>query len=496
MTYSPFKEDQKTAFGELSVAEHTPIVQCQFPYNVNLDVLEIRENNVGTVTQGDSMIIMQSGASANSAAHMLSKIPLRYNPGEGVDIRFTALFATGVSNSIQLTGIGDVGDGLFFGFNGTDFSILRRKQGVPEIQTLSITNGATSGPTGNITINLDGEATLVAVTNGDSAREVAVKIAAADFSDTGLGWSIFLNNSTIIFKSWSAGNKSGTFSLVDTDVTGVAGTFSETVAGASTTNEWIAQTSWDKDRMLQSTDPDNSPSGVTLDPTKLNVYKIEFQYLGAGALDFHIENPVTGRFVLVHRIQYANANIIPSLINPTLPLHMMSKNISNTSNLTIKSASMAGFIEGKESDIGLIKGSSNIKLAVGTSQTNVLSIKNNVVYQNSLNRVKVRIDGINMSSEGAKLVTIKVTKGAVLNGAPAFTDINSNTSVIAIDTAGTTFTGGTEILTVQLGKTDSKEIPLKQFKINLLPGEIITISGAATSGTSDIGASIHWRELF
>ncbi len=491
MTYKPFIEDQKTAFGELTVAQPTPVVQCQFPYNINSDIIESRENNAGTITQADSMLIVQSGASTNSAAHMLSKTPIKYNPGEGIDVRFTALFTTGVSNSVQLAGIGEVGDGFFFGYNGADFSILRREQGVPEIQTVDITNGATSGPTGNITINLDSVSKTVAVINGDTARQIAVKIASTDFSDTGLGWSTFVNNSTVIFKAWSAGNKTGTFSLTDTDSTGVAGTFSETIAGVTTINNWITQTNWNIDIMDGS-----GASGITIDQTKLNVYKIQFQYLGAGAITFSIENPETGGFINVHRIQYANANIAPSLINPTLPLHMMSKNISNATNLTMKSGSMAGFIEGKEPDTGLIKGSDNIKTGVGTNQTNILSIKNNVVYQNKLNRVKVRIDGINVSSEGTKLATIRLIKNPVLNGTPAFSDLNSNTSVIATDSAGTTFTGGVEIFAVELGKTDSKEIPLKDFKIDLLPGEIIMISGAAQSGTSDLGASIHWRELF
>ena len=90
-TYKPFVEDQKTAFGELVVAEHTPVVQIQFPYNINADIIESRENNLGTITQADSMAIMSTGAAANSAAHMLSRIPIRYNPGEGVDKNFTAL---------------------------------------------------------------------------------------------------------------------------------------------------------------------------------------------------------------------------------------------------------------------------------------------------------------------------------------------------------------------------------------------------------------------
>ena len=52
-TYKPFVEDQKTAFGELAVAEHTPVVQIQFPYNINADIIESRENNLGGIAQAD-----------------------------------------------------------------------------------------------------------------------------------------------------------------------------------------------------------------------------------------------------------------------------------------------------------------------------------------------------------------------------------------------------------------------------------------------------------
>ncbi len=74
-------EDQKSAFDELLTAEPTPIVQLQFPYNINTALIEKRENNLGTITQADGMAVMQSGAGANSAAHMLSRIPLKYGPG-------------------------------------------------------------------------------------------------------------------------------------------------------------------------------------------------------------------------------------------------------------------------------------------------------------------------------------------------------------------------------------------------------------------------------
>ncbi len=173
MSHLLVDEPQRAAFGEALVAQPTPVVQLQFPYNINTDLIEPQENSSGTITQADGMAVVQSGAAANSGAHMLSKTALKYEPGQGALVRFTALFATGVANSLQLAGIGDVGDGLFFGYNGATFSILRREKGKPEVQTVTITSGAVTA-SGNITINLDGVAKTVAVVSGDSAREASV----------------------------------------------------------------------------------------------------------------------------------------------------------------------------------------------------------------------------------------------------------------------------------------------------------------------------------
>ena len=45
-------ERSNTAFGEVSMAEPTPQVQVQFPYNINTAQLIIFPGNGGTITNG------------------------------------------------------------------------------------------------------------------------------------------------------------------------------------------------------------------------------------------------------------------------------------------------------------------------------------------------------------------------------------------------------------------------------------------------------------
>lgn len=489
-TIDPATAQKKTAFSELLIAEPTPSVQIQFPYNINEEIIEKRENNLGSITQSQGMAVMASGATNNSAAHMLTRVPLKYDSGQGALVRFSTIFASGVNDSVQLAGVGEVGDGFFFGYNGTSFSVLRRELGKPEIQTLSITNSALGA--GNITINLDSVAKTVTLTSDDTAREVAVKIADADFSDTGLGWSSFINNSTVIFKAWSDGDKTGTFSLVDTNSTGVVGSFAETVTGGATTNNWTPQTAWNFD-----TFDGNGFSGIILDPTKGNVYEIKYEWLGFGAIEFSVENPDTGEFCLAHQIAYSNSATTPSLQNPTLPLHVMSKNNANATNLEVKTSSMGGFVEGKDIFAGLHQSAEGKTTALATTEIPLVSIKNSVVYQNVINRVRMLLGFVRMATDGTKPVIFRLRKNPTLTGTPAFVDIDTSVSVASIDTSATGFTGGTVIDTFNLGKNDSEPVDLHALLFKLNPGDILTATAEATGGSGqEADASITWAELF
>lgn len=491
MTYKPFERDQKTAFNEVLIGEPTPVVQVQFPYNINNDIVESRENITGSVTQADNMAIVSSGAQANSAGHMLTRARLGYRPGQGALTRFTALYTTGVTGSVQLAGIGEVGDGLFFGYNGTSFGTLRRELGGPEIQTLTISAGAVTA-SGNITITLDGDDTLVAVTQNDTARQVAVIIADTDFSGAGSGWSADVDNATVIFRSWSAGNKSGSFAFADTDTTGVAASLAETVAGADTTNVWVPQEDWEVDPMDGS-----GPSGVIIDPTKGNVFQIRYQWLGFGQIEWSIEDPIKGTLIPVHAEAYANANTVPSLQNPTLPLHVMSKNMANTSDLTVKIGSMSAFVEGKTVDLGLLKTQSGDNAAVGTTELPILSIKNKIVYQSRENRVRVKPVFLSVAVEGTKPAIVRIRKNATLTGTPAFTDVDADHSVVSFDVASTGVSGGDPEATLILAKESSELVDLSKLIEDIVPGDILTVTAEATSGSGhQVTVSLTWEELF
>ena len=474
-----------TSFGEIQVAPLTPLIQLTFPYNINPEIISDRSNN-GSLTIDSSRLKLSTGASANQSAEMQSIRPIRYVPGQGALIRFTRIYTTGTTNSTQLQGVGSSGDGLFFGYNGTSFGILRREKGVSEVRTLTITTGSSTAE--NITITLDGDAdSTVSVTNTGDTTLTANEIADHDFSGLGRGWSATAVGSTVIFESYDSSSRTGTYSL--SGATTAVGTFAQTIAGVAQTDNWTAQSSWNVDVMDGTGD-----SGVTLDQTKGNVYQINYQWLGYGQITFGIEDENTGNIIDVHKIKYANQNTDVLFQNPTLPLYASVENTSNTSDITGFTPSFAGFIEGSEGLAYLHHGQSASASGVGTTETPILTIRNKLIYQNSINRNRIRIAYIAASVDGTKPAIIRMVKNGVLTGA-SFSDVDTNATTVSFDTSSTAISNGIRQIDIGLAKTSGEVINMSQASFELAPNEWLTITAEASSGTTDVVASFNWEDL-
>ena len=477
-----------SAFGELLIAELTPIVQIHSAYNVNTRIMEARDNN-GSSSIANNMFTVSTGAAANQSSALLSRIAVKYNAGQGGLWRGTGVFTAGAANSTQYIGIGTSSEGYFFGYNGTAFGILRRQGGSPELRTLTISAGATTAE--NITITLDGDAdATVAVTNTGDVTLTANEIAAHDFSDLGQGWKAHSMGANVVFESYNAASQASTYSLSGTAP--VAGTFAQSVVGAAPTETITAQTSWSEDKAA------GAQVLPSLTFTNGNVFEIRYQWLGFGAIEFYIERPSTGKFILVHRIEYANANTVPSLDNPTLPTCMAVSNTSNTSDIVLQSASMMGAIEGKDLEEGVKNNISTANTGIGTNETPVFSIHNHTIYQGKINRVRVELTNLTASIDSTtanKPSTIRIRINPTLTGA-SFSAVDVNTSVVRIDTSATAVSGGnveySEIITEGAAPT----INLSKILDKLNPGDTITVSLESSSGNVDSVIAMNWLELF
>jgi len=242
-------------------------------------------------------------------------------------------------------------------------------------------------------------------------------------------------------------------------------------------------------------------SGATIDHTKLNVFYIQYQYLGGGAVKIYFEKQ-NGDVVLVHTDNYAGLNTEPSTHNPNFHFRMHVHNKATTSNLTVKCSSYAYFVEGKTSFIELhqpVNTSGELQKLTVTTEVAIFTIRNKATYQSKTNFIDIFLEHVGASLEAVapnNLGKIRLVLNTTLGGTPSYADINTANSVVEIDVAGTTLTGGKELFPAPLaGKNDSIIEELLLHKLIIAPGETVTVAGSS-SNSSTFNASLLWKELF
>lgn len=243
-------------------------------------------------------------------------------------------------------------------------------------------------------------------------------------------------------------------------------------------------------------------SRMTIDPTKLNIFEIRFQYLGAGAIEYRIEDDSTGEFFTFHSILYTNYYIEPSVHNPNFHFILWASNKATTSNIIIKTGSFSYFTEGRTTFIELHQPqqSSGLREKTGvTTEVAIFTIRNRANYVGKTNFIDIFIENVLASIEASSannLGSVRFVKNATLGGTPSYTNINVTNSVVEIDIAGTTVAGGKEIAVIPLaGKNDKDNLDLTPFRIILKHEETLTVAGKSANNAT-INSAVLWRELF
>jgi hypothetical protein len=384
-----------TAFGEVQVAEMTPVIQVTYPYNINSQLVSTTTSNGATITQSNNMVSLATSTSSSSIGILNTINVAKYRAGQGIVVRFTGLFTSGAttSDSLQVIGIGDSSDGYFFGYSGSTYGIHHRT-----------------------------------------------------------------NNSTI----------------------------------------FIPQSTWNVDTMDGGEDSQN-PSGMLLNSTKGNVFQIQYQWLGFGTINFFIESDYTGKYVPVHQIKYTNNEVVPSSYNPTFPIMAEVNNGTSTDVLTIKSASMAAFVEGKNVISGPLQSASGSN--TGGVNGELLALRNVTVFPSgatTTNRVVAYLRDLSISNDGANntIVKVQIIEDPVYSVSPTYSYTNPSTSIIEVGVGGT-YTPGSGKILASFGVTQVSNIftELTNRLIALRPNKVIGFITQGDNSTST-EVDISWVEDF
>jgi len=294
------------------------------------------------------------------------------------------------------------------------------------------------------------------------------------------------------------GAKSGTFSIAQSGAgTPAAGTDVETTAGVASTDTWVAQANWNGDPM-----DGTGPSGVTLDPSKGNVYQMNLQYLGFGTVEMQIEAALGDNnpdFITVHRFSFPNERTTPHMSQPSFPFTMAAYSAGSTTDVSVSIGSFAGFNEGDIKFNG--PRMSYYNNAGVTSSTSayvpIFTVRNSLVYASRANQSIVHLlnpSGATKSNTG--LTTFYLIRNATLTGPTNFTQF-ATISATYWDTASTgcSFSANNQVVwTGTLSESSDFNYAFSDEEITLQPGESLTLAVRSVTATATCVGGLNTRE--
>lgn len=497
-------EPAVTAFEEPLAVQITPVLQADGVYGLDPDFWTTTELNGGNISTTESSVWqVNSGTSPGGYARLATNRYMTYQPGQGSMFRWTAAFTTtgigttrdayGVDNMVQNTGPVDREDGYSFGFSGSTASNAQRKMGIlhrrggnAELRQLTITTYPTGNQTATITLNsVAYTVNLTASTsNAYTASQIATLLKAnAVVENT---WDIQSCGDSVQFSYYSPGAKSGTYSFSSTGSGTIAvGSFSQLTAGTTPTDVWTYVDSWDNQT-------------IQFDPSKLNVFAVDFRWLGAGKVRFFMENPTTGNMELVHTQIWSSQQLVPHVVKPSLRLIYRAGTTTGATpsqNVIVYGASVFAGIQGIVTQTGSSQGWYHTDTTSRAKDTvwHLMSLQNSFVRnQRIINKASLIMQNLTVSVQGQDPSLIYLVKNAkgisdqlVYSPIPIanqFVFAQYSTSLVSenltIDT----------IANIQsLGINGNSSFDLMAYNLVLSPGESVSVfissSGAITKST-------------
>ena len=479
-----------SSFNEVNVTELTPVAQCDFVYGINTSINNVFTFAGGTVTAISGVANVSSGTSITGSGDVALRRNLKYRPGQGSLSRVTGLFGTPASGNVQLIGAGNSESGYYFGYAGTDFGIIHNENSQREVRKLTVTTGA---GTGLVTVTLDGFSVSVPVTGGNNVNRTSYELSKFNYSNVGVGWLADAIDGTVFFISSRPSPYTGSYSVAGASITG---SFSRTIAGSGSTATFIPQSSWDVDKM-----DGTGQSRMVLNPQRGNVYQVGFQYLGFGNAFFAIEDSETGRLAPVHMIKNTNRRTTPVLKNPQVTTRAVCTNVGGTSNVTLKTVSMASFTEGlaKKLDPRYSFSFDYSAVDTGGAYQPIGAIKINRIYNGLTCFGEIdllRIGASNTST--AKNLTVALYKNLPITGTPNFTYLSETSSITSYATLipGTdsvTTNGAVALVSFPVGSNSSNTVTFDLDDLVVAAGETIIVA-IKTTGNVTGEVTLNWYE--
>jgi hypothetical protein len=186
----------------------------------------------------------------------------------------------------------------------------------------------------------------------------------------------------------------------------------------------VAQSSW-------SLDPMNGlgPSGVTLDPSKVQILVIDFQWLGVGRVRVGFD--IDGKIYYVHEFLHANVLTSVYINQPSLPVRWECRNTNTVAvATTVDAICFAVNSEGHDGDSGQAWSIDSGSRSATTGGVTVLNVRLKNTYKSYTNRTTAKLLSFGLMATTAPVLyrVMILPSASSLAGSPSWNDVTPSSS--------------------------------------------------------------------
>lgn len=349
-----------------------------FSSAINLTHTQTFASNGGSVTWDNCVLNLTTGSSIGSVAQIEGYLPCYLNQEEEVSVTLNAAFTWPYDGTRQMLGMGDAEEGVFLGFENTQFCMMTTKGGSRRYWSLSITNGCTSS--GAMSLTLLDQVFSINVPAGASAIQVMYIILQTQALNDANLHVIASPNSLTIYTDYCADFAPTAADSFNAGSTGVVASLQLVNPGNDPVRSWIYISDFsERGRELPA----------TLDLTQFQVYRFLFSRWSNARIILEMLDPTTNTYIPLHCYVPGPAGFNTS--KPYMP-HVFIRNNTPTSSSTVT--------------VPVTLKTSMANITSGTPATNT----NATYFSTDFNATQISIDSTNQYVIGAMHVPV------ILNG--------------------------------------------------------------------------------
>jgi hypothetical protein len=499
-----------SAFGEPFGLTITPVIQLDSIYGITDDVIQTYHSGTGSGASANplqALFTVNTGTDAYGYGVLRSKRFIRYRPGQGALCRFTAAFTPNIALTSQRAGLFNQENAIMVGWNddgtGPKFGVMRATGGKADIHQLTINSITTGSQT--ITITLNGVPfNNITVNTADTA--IAASIIATRLNGY-TGWLVDQVDNTIVFLANSLGAKSGTYSITSTGT--ISGTFAQLQIGVAQTEHWTYQKDFNVDKLgyinpLTGT-KDLNPSGMTIATEHLNVFQINFRWLGVGEIRYALENQITGELLFFHREHYTNQYNLPHVANPSFKIGYVAYSLGSTTNTTVSGVCMMGAIEGEIKQNELNRSTQSVKAGLVKDLCHhLLTIRNPYVTNGSagalngnyiLNAKEILLKDVSVGVQGNDPGILYVFYNASsLNTTHVYRSQPKDNGMVSVVDGQLNYLIDTAVSRFITAINGESRYQLDNVRVAIPPGDSITFAIQSSSALNRVSLAVVFSE--